>query len=345
MNRYSLIALTAFLLISTLILSKTIIFAEDIYIVNLSKYEENCLEFSSKTAGIDVCEYVEDKSVYKDEDIEPYMKDRAFTLAFIDSGKRSEMTLEEYLICVVMAEIPYTFDLEAIKAQAVAARSYTVRSIYTANRHDGGALCSSSAHCSAYLSKTEFINKYGEEAYEKAYTKIKKAINDTDGEIITYNAEPCCAVYHSASNGKTENSYNLWGTKTPYLMSVESYENDKPDIVAISESRMKLLLSGYKDYNSSNQGIKITYNDSGRCDTVTINGVCLTGTKARSLFGLKSCDFDLTYNQGEYVFTVFGYGHGIGMSQYGANAMAVDGMSYTDILFHYYTGVELDYIN
>ena len=97
MNRYSLIALTAFLLISTLILSKTIIFAEDIYIVNLSKYEENCLEFSSKTAGIDVCEYVEDKSVYKDEDIEPYMKDRAFTLAFIDSGKRSEMTLEEYL--------------------------------------------------------------------------------------------------------------------------------------------------------------------------------------------------------------------------------------------------------
>ena len=272
---------------------------------------------------------------------ENQMKDSLKILAFLRDGVKTEINFEDYLICVVMSEIPYTFEKEAIKAQAVAARTYALRQMNSGERHGFNTLCDDSSHCSAYLSKEEYTEKYGSDAYKKAYETVSEAVHETDGEVICYNGELCCAVYHSSSSGYTENSYNLWKTVTPYLTSVETYETVDSSEVTVKADKMGAFLSCCDGFNGDYNKISVEYNDSGRCDSVRIAGVTVAAGTLRSRFGLKSCDFSLKYSDGEYVFTVYGYGHGIGMSQLGADAMAKQGRDYREILLHYYSGVEI----
>ena len=312
---------------------------------NMPIYETIILEESESQETMDGCtqpNFFIDKNSINSKN---RLKDSDMKLAFVANSGAIELSLEEYLIGVVISEVPYTFELEAIKAQAVAARTYAVRELENGSRHEKGVLCGDASHCSAYMNRDEYINKYGENEYNKAYQIIKEAVNETDGMIITYNGEPCCAVYHSSSDGYTENSYNLWGTDTPYLKSVTSTENAHKSIIEISESKMNATLSCYGNVGNTPGKIFISYNNSGRCDTLNINGVDVSASKLRSAFGLKSCDFKINYENGIYTFTVYGYGHGIGLSQYGANEMAKSGSLWSDILLHYYSGVEIENLN
>lgn len=246
-------------------------------------------------------------------------------------------TLDEYLIAVVMSEMPYTFEREALRAQAVASRTYALR-LMCDLRHGDGRICADANHCTAYLDKEEYISKYGRDCYEAAYAAVSDAVKSTDGVIITYEGKLCCAVYHSSSCGRTENSYDLWGTYTPYLVSVGTPENAETQFVSID----KATLEKYIGNRLENDEISIKANDAGRCDKLVIGDTSIDGKMIRSAFGLNSTMFDVAYNGDNISFTVYGYGHGIGMSQCGANAMAKEGCSYEDILTHYYSGVEVE---
>jgi stage II sporulation protein D len=181
---------------------------------------------------------------------------------------------------------------------------------------------------------------YSEEAYDLAYSVASAAVDATDGEVITYGGELCTAVYHASSFGTTESSYNLWGTYTPYLISVTTPEKTEPvstTIDKISFEKYAYSLGADRFHN-----INVNKNDSGRCDVVSVGGVRIPASKIRSHFGLKSCDFDVSMNADNIVFTAYGYGHGVGMSQEGANTMAKEGSTYKEIICHYYTGVKIE---
>lgn len=344
MNKITTIITLLFVSIALVILSETVILAKDVDKHISPKFDRVVSNMCKESAELEPCDCTEPISTEAFGEASSDMKDVSYSLAFICRGSEREISLEEYLVGVVMSEVPHTFELEAIKAQAVAARTYAIRELDSGTRHRGNALCNDPSHCSAFISKDEYISKYGEDEYEKAYTIVKRAVNDTDGEIITYNGEPCCAVYHSSSDGQTESSYNLWGTKTPYLMSVKSNEALNSSIVDIKESQMKKILSCYGKIDAGKSEPIISYNDTGRCKSLSIFGITVSGKEARTAFGLKSSDFTISYNNGIYTFNVKGYGHGIGLSQYGANEMAKSGHVYSEILLHYYTGVTIDKI-
>ncbi len=265
--------------------------------------------------------------------------DENFIIELKEDDTCKKITLKEYLIMVVMSEMPYTYESEALKAQAIAARTYTLKMFEDGTRHNSNTVCSDPSHCSAGLDREAYIAKYGEAAYDKAYTKVSQAVSATDGVVVTYNGELCTTVYHASSDGATENSYNLWGTYTPYLLSVSTTESFTPQVVEFTpDSFSKLVFGKSLDVGK----IDIITNDTGRCEKIVVGTIEVKASKLRSLLGLKSCDFVLTQNSGAITFTVYGYGHGIGMSQNGANEMAKDGDDYTRILTHYYTGVEIE---
>ncbi len=342
MNKITTIITLLFVSIALAILSETVILAKDVDNHISPKFDKNTNNICKESTELEPCACTEPISTEAFVKASSNLKDGSYSLAFVDCGNEREMSLEEYLVGVVMSEVPHTFELEAIKAQAVAARTYAIRELENGTRHRVGVLCNNPSHCSAYISKDEYISKYGETEYEKAYRIVKRAVNETDGEIITYNGELCCAVYHSSSDGQTENSYNLWGTQTPYLVSVKSNESLNSSKVEIKESEMKKILSNYGKIDTGKREPIISCNDTGRCKSVSIFGITVSGKEARTAFGLKSCDFTLTYNNGIYTFNVKGYGHGIGLSQYGANEMAKSGYAYSEILLHYYTGVNIE---
>lgn len=282
-------------------------------------------------ADTSVCEritYMEEKS------------DEKTTITLVTDMGKEELTLKEYLTAVVMSEIPYTYEPEAIKAQTVAARTYTLKLLSDHNRHGTNSVCDSAAHCSAYLDRDAFISMYGEEAYDLAYSAASAAVDATDGEVITYGGELCTAVYHASSFGTTESSYNLWGTYTPYLISVTTPEKTEPVSTTIDKTSFENY--AYSLGADRFHNINVNKNDSGRCDVVSVGGVRIPASKIRSHFGLKSCYFDVSMNADNIVFTAYGYGHGVGMSQEGANTMAKEGSTYKEILCHYYTGVKIE---
>lgn len=268
--------------------------------------------------------------------------DEKTSVTVASADKSLELSLKDYLTSVVMSEIPYTYESEAIKAQAVAARTYALNLLETGSRHGKGCVCDSAAHCSAYLDRESFIEKYGEAAYNLAYAAASAAIDATDGEVITYDGELCTAVYHASSYESTESSYNLWGTYTPYLLSVTTPENGEP--ISVSIDRTSFEKYAYSLGAKSFSSVSVVYNDSGRCDALNVGGISISASSIRAKFGLKSCDFNLRVDADNIVFTTYGYGHGIGMSQEGANIMAKEGKTYKDILLHYYTGVKIETI-
>lgn len=255
------------------------------------------------------------------------------------------MNMEDYLIGVVAAEMPAAFEVEALKAQSVAARTYT---IYKANSTDHKeTVCTNPGHCQAYLTQEQMQTNWGND-YDMYYKKIKDAVYSTQGEYITYNSEPIMAVFHSMGGGQTENSADVWGTHVPYLISVDSpgeedAVNYHSSLSLTFEEFKNSIISHYPDANISSylDVSKPTLTDGGHVKSIIIGSVTIPGTKIRQIFNLRSTKFDIFFNENNVTFSVTGYGHGVGMSQYGANAMARMGKNYKEILAHYYHGTTL----
>lgn len=276
---------------------------------------------------------------------------------FHEEDEIREVALEEYLVGVVAAEMPAAYHEEALKAQAVAARSYILnkqteleKNPDRDNGHMGAVVCTNYAHCKAWCSDEECREKWGD-SFVKYYTKIASAVAATSGEVMLYDSQPICAVFHAMSSGMTEDSENVWGGELPYLRSVESPGDLEADnfitTVTVPDKELKAKLMEADlgiDFSGhpSEWVTMVNLTDAGNVDTVKIGGVLVPGKKFRSLFSLRSTSFSLSYNSDDklFTFTVKGYGHDVGMSQTGANYYAKNGMSYRDILTHYYTGVE-----
>ena len=237
------------------------------------------------------------------------------------------MALEKYLQGVLSAEMSEGFHIEALKAQAVAARTYTIAKM-NGSLHKGGAdICTDSAHCQAY-----------NENYVKN-SKIEKAVKDTKGEVATYGGVPIRAVFHSASCGFTENSKDVWGGELPYLKSVESDDSLCPDYITTATFKKDELMDLI---GTDTLSWEITRSESGRVKEITFGGHTFKGTEIRNRLNLRSTCFDIEEKDENIIFTVKGYGHGVGMSQWGAEAMARDGKGYKKILKHYYKNIKIE---
>ena len=269
-----------------------------------------------------------------------------------DEDKVVTMSKSQYLKEVVSAEMPADFESEALKAQAVAARSYleSRQNAYkisgTPDEHKGADICTDFAHCKAWIPEAKRRELWGNDA-DKNWEKISKAVEETEGETITYNDEVISAVFHSTSSGKTENSKDVWGGDRPYLVSVDS----PGDLVSPKYlSRNEFTLSDFKRIAQENidgvdfsKGIvsNIKRSEAGGITEVTVGGVKIHGTKLRSIYGLRSTNCAINISEDKVTFDVKGYGHGVGMSQYGANYMAKEGKDYKEILTTYYQGTEI----
>ena len=251
-------------------------------------------------------------------------------------GRVISLELEDYVIGVVGAEMPALFSSEALKAQAVIARTYALKA------NSMGRVLSDNESTQSYKDNGELASIWGGN-YSYYYGKIKDAVNSTKGVYLTYNGNYIEAVYHSTSNGKTEDSSNVWGNAYPYLVSVESsYDNSNPSF-SISKSFSYSELSSKLGFsvNGDSEFSILGFTSGGRVSSISIDGNIFSGVSFRSMLGLRSADFDIVKNSDGVVITTRGYGHGVGMSQYGANGMGKAGYSYRDILLHYYPGVSL----
>lgn len=285
----------------------------------------------------------------KPEKAERIPADSDYKVRLLYGDEVIELTAFDYLVGVVAAEVPVAFDMEALKAQAVAARTYLQRDLKGTSKHENADICSSSDCCQAYISNDELKKKWGG-SYDTYIEIIKTAVSETDGEYLSYEGEPALAAFHSSSDGVTENSDAIWESY-PYLVSVSTPEgeNDVPNYTSTLTLRdidfrdTILYLKPEADMTGDAESWvgKIELDDANRVAAMTIGGVKFTGRELRELFSLRSTAFELKHENGEFTFFVTGYGHGIGMSQYGANVMAKDGADYKEILEHYYPGTTL----
>ena len=269
----------------------------------------------------------------------------------MEDGTVATLTLADYLWRVVAAEMPASFEREALRAQAVTARTYTLyqMGIGTNPNHPEADMCTDIACCQAYLDPDQAAANWGDGASAYA-AKITDAVSSTDGQAIFYEGALIDAVFFSSAAGRTLDAVEVWGGSVPYLTGVESPEGEEvPNYhttVAVSlEDFRETFLAQYPQADLSGdpsgwfQSLRPT--SSGGVNTVEVGGVVVKGSELRSLFGLRSAHFTVTAGADGVAFSVTGYGHGVGMSQYGANAMARAGASWQEILEHYYTGVTI----
>lgn len=276
------------------------------------------------------------------------------TIKFLHAGNGQieEINLDEYLYGVVSAEMPATYEIEALKAQSAVARTYTIYQIQNnKNKHEGAHICDSYECCQAWISKEERYAKWEENERESNWQKIIKAVNETAGKIITYQGKPINAFFHSNSGGVTESSVNIWGgVEYPYLKSVETsgeegYSQYSSEVSFTQEELLNKIKEKYPnaqiDFNVENNIQILEYTDSGRVRTIKFGNTQVAGTEARTILGLRSTNFVVNKKEGKVIFSVIGYGHGVGMSQTGADSLAKAGKGYEEIIKHFYTGVEI----
>ena len=275
--------------------------------------------------------------------------DRDVTLTIRDGDTTEQMTLERYLTGVVRGEMPASFEMEALRAQAAAERSYVYYQLAAGRKdaHPDADFCTDHTCCSAYLSETAAREKWGGD-FAPWNTRVEQAVSDTDGQVVLYNGRPILAVFHSSSAGRTAAAGDVWSGDLPYLVSVDSPEGEEtvPNYYSTvtftaSEAKEKLLaahpelkLSGTPDrwFGAAAE------NGSGRVETIAVGGTDIEGTELRRIFGLRSACFTVAADSESVTFRVTGYGHGVGMSQYGANQLAREGRTWQEILEWYYTG-------
>jgi stage II sporulation protein D len=261
-------------------------------------------------------------------------------------SKIETIPLEDYLVGVVASEMPADFQEEALKAQALTARTYIVRQLMTKQNHLGlpqGAQVGDTEMDQVYSSDDQLRQEWGA-GYSWKRKKILDAVRATSGQILTFNGEPIQATFFSTSNGYTENSEDYWPSKLPYLRSVTSpWDQKSPmfsnlQILTVKDFETKLGVH----LNFGSTIGQITERTAGkRVGKVNFSGKALTGKEIREKLDLKSSDFTWERKGANIIIKTKGYGHGVGMSQYGANGMAAEGKTYQDIVKHYYTGVNI----
>lgn len=275
--------------------------------------------------------------------------DSARTLRVLDGDTVTEMSFSDYLQGVLRAEMPASFQEDALRAQAVAARTYTYYKMSSGGNHgDTADICTDHSCCQAFLGKDRAADNWGKNA-ERYEAKIENAVSATDGQVMLYGGAPILAVFHSSSAGETWNSGEVWAQDLPYLQSVSSPEGEGvPNYYSTvelteAEFREKFLAARPEaDLSGPASGwIRDPVMDGVHVESVTIGGVSVSGPSVRSIFGLRSASFTAEAGDGKITFYVTGYGHGVGLSQYGANAMAEAGSTWREILEHYYTGVTI----
>lgn len=284
------------------------------------------------------------------EEPQPEGTDRQTPVRLLDGdGQIREVTMAEYLWSVTAAEMPASFEAEALKAQAVTARTYTAWKMAAGEaKHPQADVCTDINCCQAYISREEAAAIWGAQA--EFYTeKIEAAVSETDGIVMTYEGQPIQAVFFSSADGRTEDAVAVWGNSVPYLVGVESPEGeDVPNyhttVTFTAQEFRDAFLQGYPgaDLTGAPEGwfANLTHTASGRVATLDVGGITVKGTALRALLGLRSASFAVETGVDSVTFSVTGYGHGVGMSQYGANTMARQGSSWREILTWYYTGVE-----
>lgn len=267
-------------------------------------------------------------------------------------GEERELSLEEYLWGVVAAEMPAAFDQQALCAQAVAARTYTLyRMDHPSGHHPEVDICGDPGCCQAWMSREERLEGWAKgerKTYEK---KVTKAIRETEGQYLSYDGGPILAAFHAASAGSTKSALEVWGEDYPYLQEVASPEDEGsvPNYYStVSVDSETFARSIREAYPKAVLGEKkeswlggVDYDEAGLPVSIEIGGVRMDTGRVRSLFGLRSASFSAEWEGDNIVFYVTGYGHGVGMSQYGSNALAKEGKSWREILAWYYPGTEL----
>lgn len=266
-----------------------------------------------------------------------------------------EIDLEEYITGVVASEMPASFDLEALKAQAVAARTYYINkrnNPCTKAKEHGGEICNS-IHCQVYTNKEERMKTWSKKEAKENWSKIEQAVQDTKGEVLTYEDKVLeYPQFFAVSSGNTEDSQDVFSFDVPYLKSIESKGEDiapkykSETKIAVTEFVNKINTK-FKESNLNSNNITtnievLSYTKAGSVKEIKIGGVKIKGTVFRTLFNLNSTNFKIAIEGNTVVINCIGYGHGVGMSQWGANVMAKNGSNYEEILKHYYTGVDIE---
>jgi len=271
-----------------------------------------------------------------------------------EQGKIVEMNLEDYVVGVVAAEMPAEFELEALKSQAVAARTYAVKSMLVFGGsgvvdQPGADVSTDYRQSQAFVSEEKLKERWGT-SYERYWGKISRAVAETRGQVITYNGEFINAVFHSTSGERTASAKEVWGFDYPYLISVPcSWDqkspryNDRKEF-ALAEIEQLLgtetqVVAAVQNGSGVTQVIETT--DSGRIGQIRIGGKVLSGLTIREKLDLRSTNFKIEIQGPKMIFNTIGYGHGVGLCQYGANGMAKEGRDYRQIITNYYTGVAI----
>ncbi len=267
---------------------------------------------------------------------------KKITILDTKTNNKESKELEDYVIGVVAAEMPASFNIEALKAQAVASRTYAAYKIKSSNQ-DYDVVTDVSNQ--SYITVSEMQQKWQTDFY-KYYEKVKEAVNATKGQIMMYDDEIVEAYYFAMSNGYTEDVSLVFSEEKDYLKSVESaYDNNslKNFTYTVEFTKQEICTKLNVDCNTLNFK-NIERSSTNRVNNITVNNTTFKGTKFRSLLGLRSTDFDIQNNGDKIIITTRGYGHGVGMSQYGANGMANDGYKYDEILKYYYKNIKISSI-
>ncbi len=282
-----------------------------------------------------------------------YNQYKTIKLLHSKTGEIEEINLDEYVCNVVSAEMPVDFQMEALKAQAVVARTYTIYKLVTNNqKHPGADICDSASCCQAWISKEDRLARWDENLRESNWKKIQECVFETSGKIVTYEGRPINAFFHSNSGGKTEIPINVWGgSEYPYLQSVETsgeeeYSQYYSEVTLSKEEIINKIKEKHPELEvdfSKEDCISIKeYTESGRVKTLKIGNLELAGVEIRTLLNLRSTSFTFEINENNVIFRVTGYGHGVGMSQTGADSLAKQGKNFEEIIKHFYTGVEIE---
>lgn len=301
-----------------------------------TRKEENLTQENINTEEYDYKQYVIIKLLHK------------------NTNEVEEVPLDKYLCNVVSAEMPADYEKEALKAQAIVARTYTIYKIQN-KKHENADICDDSSCCQAWVSKETRLSRWDEDKRESNWKKIEECVNETKGKIITYEGKPINAFFHANSGGKTEIPVNVWGgTGYPYLQVVETageegYDQYESEVSLTKEELIDKLETKYSDISidfNNQDDIKILeYTDSDRVKTVKFGNHNLSGVETRTLLGLRSTNFEISRDGDNIKFTVKGYGHGVGMSQTGADSLAKEGKNCFDIINHFYIGVQITDVN
>ena len=272
-------------------------------------------------------------------------------LLHVKTGEIEELNLDNYLLGVVSSEMPASYEKEALKAQAVVARTYTIYKMKN-KKHENADICDDPTCCQAWISKEDRFEKWNVEERDTNWEKIKNAVEETKGKVITYNGEIINALFHSNSGGVTDTASSVWGGENlPYLQSVatsgeDGYLQYNSELILSKDDFIDKIKEYHADFNidftTQNPIEVLSYTEGGRIEKIKIGNLELSGVEIRNIFSLKSARFTVEIGDENIKFSVIGYGHGVGMSQTGADSMAKEGNSYEDIIKHFYTGIEIN---